>query len=370
MELATKLVELEKRTSQHRELLLTEEAAKTALVMPFLQALGYDVFNPAEVVPEFIADVGVKRGEKVDYAIRIDGKLAMLVECKPSSVDLDLKHASQLFRYFATTEARVALLTNGVVYQFYSDIDQPNKMDEKPFFVFSMDAIRRSDPAVLERFGRHQFNIDLIVAEASRLKIESQMRIELQKEFASPSDEFVKMIATRIQPGGRLTSAVKEQFQPMLAAAIAGIIRDRVNDRITNALNVANPAPETIGAGASDDMSDPGDGLITTEDEITGFRIIQAIAARHVDPKRIVIRDSKSYCAILLDDNNRKSVARLHFNSPTTRYVGTFSDKTETRHLVAAVTDIYKLEDAIVGRLAELGAGKDVGQKVAAPIPS
>ena len=130
MELATKLVELEKRTAQHRELLLTEEAAKTALVMPFIQSLGYDVFNPAEVIPEFTADVGIKKGEKVDYAICIDGQLKILMECKPSSVDLDLKHASQLFRYFSTTDARVAVLTNGVQYQFYSDIKLLNVLME------------------------------------------------------------------------------------------------------------------------------------------------------------------------------------------------------------------------------------------------
>lgn len=352
MDLATKLVELEKRTSEHRELLLTEEAAKTALVMPFLQALGYDVFNPSEVIPEFTADVGIKKGEKVDYALCIDRKVSILIECKPSSVDLDLKHASQLYRYFSTTEARVAVLTNGVVYQFYSDIEQPNKMDDKPFFVFSMDSIRRTDPATLERFSKSQFSVEGIVAEAGRLKLQSSIRIELEKEFASPSEEFVKLMAARVQ-SGRLTATIKEQFQAILAGSIAALIRDRVNDRLTNALNVANPAPTMIEEGASDDMSE-GDGIITTDDEIAGFRIIQAMAARHIDPKRIVIRDSKSYCAILLDDNNRKTLARLHFNSPTTRYLGTFAGKEETRQSILALTDIYKFEDQVAARIAEL----------------
>ena len=337
--------------------MLTEEAAKTALVMPFLQALGYDVFNPSEVIPEFTADVGLKKGEKVDYALCIDGKLSILVECKPSSVDLDLKHASQLFRYFATTDARVAVLTNGVVYQYYSDIEQPNKMDEKPFYIFSMDSIKRADPGTLERFGRHQFDIDAILMEAGRLKLESQMRIELEKEFAAPSDEFVRMMATRIQPGVRFTAQVKEQLAPVLSASVAALVRDRVNERLTSALNVANPTVVDLPEGGSDDMSVAEDGVVTTDDEIAGFRIVQAIAARHVDPKRIVIRDSKSYCAILLDDNNRKSLARLHFNSPTTRYVGTFAGKAETRHPVSALTDLYKLEGEIVARLQELEAG-------------
>lgn len=353
MDLATKLVELEKRTAQHRELLLTEEAAKTALVMPLLQALEYDVFNPAEVIPEFTADVGIKKGEKVDYAIAIDGKLIMLIECKPSSVDLDLKHASQLYRYFSTTETRIAVLTNGVVYQFYSDIDQPNRMDDKPFFIFSMDAIRRTDPAVLDRFRKSQFNIEEILAEAGRLKLQSLMRVELEREFALPSEEFVRLMAGRVQQG-RLTAAAKEQLGGILALSIASLIRDKVNDRLTSALNVANPSPLPIEQGKSDDMS-VGDGVITTDDEIGGFRIVQAIAARLVDPKRVVIRDSKSYCAILLDDNNRKTLARLHFNSPTTRYFGTFVDKDETRHPVSALTDIYKLENLIIARINELG---------------
>lgn len=352
MDLATKLVELEKRTAQHRELLLTEEAAKTALVMPFLQALGYDVFNPNEVIPEFTADVGIKKGEKVDYALCINGTLSILVECKPSSVDLDLKHASQLFRYFSTTDARVAILTNGVVYQFYSDTEQPNKMDEKPFFVFSLESIKRTDPATLERFSPSTFSIEGIVAEAGRLKMESLVRIELEREFAAPSEEFVRFMASRVQ-SGRLTAAVREQFQAILTASIGSLIRDRVNERLTSALNVANPSPEPIEDGASDDLSD-GDGIITTDDEIAGFRIIQAIATRHIDPKRVTIRDSKSYCAILLDDNNRKTLARLHFNSLTTRYVGTFTGKEETRHSVQALTDLYKLEPQISARLTEL----------------
>ena len=355
MDLATKLVELERRTAQHRELLLTEEAAKTALVLPFFQALGYDVFNPSEVIPEFIADVPGKKGDKVDYALCADGRLNILVECKPSTVDLEVRHAEQLFRYFSATEARVAMLTNGVVYKFYSDTEKPNIMDAKPFFVFSLDAIRRSDPATLERFTRGQFDIAAIIAEAGRLKLESLVRVEIEREFAQPSDDWVRLIAKRVSPA-QLTATMREQYGQLIATAIAQLIRERVNDRLTSALHVANPEPLSIDEGATDDPA-AGDGVITTDDEIGGFRIVQAIAARHVDPNRVVIRDSKSYCAILLDDNNRKTLARLHFNSPTTRYVGTFVGKTETRQAVSALTDLYKLEPAIVARIVELEGG-------------
>lgn len=350
MDLATKLTELAARTQQHREILLTEEAAKTALVMPFLQALGYDVFNPSEVVPEFTADVGTKKGEKVDYAICREGKISILVECKPSSVELCLKHASQLYRYFSVTDARLAVLTNGVVYQFYTDTDQPNKMDANPFFSFSMDSVRKADVRILEQFTKSAFNIDAIIQEAGNLKLESMVRLELEKEMASPSEELIRLVAARVQPG-RVTPAIKENFHRLIVNSFAGMVRDLVNERLTSALN-ASTLPEI--EEVSTEVGPSEDGVITTEEEISGYRIIQAIAAKHVDPSRLVMRDAKSYCAILLDDNNRKAIARLWFNGISTKYIGTFTAKDETKHTISGLTDIYRLAPLIEERLAEL----------------
>lgn len=357
MDIQTKLGELAQRTLQHREVLLTEEAAKNALVMPFIQALGYDVFNPSEVIPEYTADVGTKKGEKVDYAICDGGKIRILVECKPSTVPLNLNHASQLFRYFSVTEARLAILTNGVVYQFYSDVEAPNKMDDRPFFTFSMDALKPGDARTIEKFTKQAFDIDKIVQEAGLLKLQSLLRKELEKEMAEPSEELVRMLASRVHDG-RVTAQVRDNFGKMIVSTFASIIRDKVNERLSTALNAAAPS-------ISDEEQAPtaGDeeGVITTAEEVSGFHIVQAIASRLVKPKRVVMRDAKSYCAILLDDNNRKTIARLHFNGLTTKYVGTFVDKAEERHLIADMTDIYQLAPLIEARLKELESGQGQG---------
>lgn len=354
MELEARIAELSKVVREHREVLLTEEAAKTALVMPFLQALGYNVFNPAEVVPEFTCDVGTKKGEKVDYAICQEGQIRMLVECKPANSELSLNHASQLFRYFATTDARVAILTNGVVYKFFSDIDSPNRMDDKPFFTLQLDtAIRKHDLRTLEGFSKHAFDIDKIVQEAGNLKLQSLVYKELQAEFQQPSDEFVRMIAAKVQPG-RFTGQVKETFSSLIINSVSALVRDKVNERLTSALSASNPPEEN---GAEEDTGS-AEATFTSEEEVAGFNIIRAIAARVVDPKRVVMRDAKSYCAVLLDDNNRKTIARLHFNSPTARYLGTFTAKEEKRESVADPLDIYKHEPAILQRLEELAAQK------------
>lgn len=350
MDLETRIAELSKRAQEHREVLLTEEAAKNALVMPFLQALGYDVFNPSEVVPEFTCDVGIKKGEKVDYAICREGRVSMLVECKPASSELSVSHASQLFRYFATTDARLALLTNGVVYKFFSDVDTPNRMDDKPFFTFSLDSIRKGDVKTLTGFTRENFNIEQIVQEAGNLKLQSLVYKELLKEFEEPSEDFVRLIAARVSPG-RFTAQVRDSFRSLIATSFGSLIRDRVTERLTSALSASNPADD---ADEAEQAGGGGETVLTTDDENAGFNIIRAIGARLVDPKRIVIRDAHSYCAVLLDDNNRKTIARLHFNSPTTRYLGTFSGKDETRERVSEPVDIYRHEAAISRRIAEL----------------
>jgi hypothetical protein len=318
--------------------------------MPFLQSLGYDVFNPSEVIPEFTADVGTKKGEKVDYAICSGGKVTILIECKPSSAELNINHAAQLFRYFSVTDARLAILTNGVVYQFYSDVEKPNKMDEKPFFTFSMDAIKPTDIKTLEKFAKSDFDINKIVQEAGNLKIQSLLRKEIEKEFAEPSEEFVRMMAARVHDG-RLTQAVKDSFGRILGATIGLVIRDLVTDRLSNALKASAPV---ISEGSEAPALESDEIVVTTQEEVSGFHIVQAIASRLVDPKRIVLRDAKSYCAILLDNNNRKTVARMHFNGITTKYFGTFTDKDEQRNLIGELTQIYQYAPQIEARLLEL----------------
>ena len=346
MDLGGRISEIQKRVAEHREVLLTEEAAKTALVMPMIQALGFDVFNPKEVIPEYTADVSIKKGEKVDYALLIDGSLKVLIECKPSNVDLSLKNAAQLFRYFSVCDARLAILTNGVKYQFYSDLDDVNKMDDRPFFTFNIESFRQADLRTLEKFTREKFDVDAIVSEAGSLRTQTQLRHELEAEFRTPSEEFVKLMTAKVVTG-RNTTQARQQIQDLLPGAINALIRDLVTERLSEALNASRPSAEEENVEAPE-------AVITTEEELSGYRIIQAIAARHVDPKRLYLRDAKSYCAILLDDNNRKPVARLHFDSLTRKYVGTFEGKVETKHLIAEITDIYKLTDLISGQVQAL----------------
>lgn len=339
MELQTKLEALSEKANTHRELLKTEEAAKTALVMPLLQALGYDVFNPNEVVPEFTCDVGIKKGEKVDYAICIDGAITMLIECKPSHQELSIKHASQLYRYFGVTDAKFAILTNGACYKFYTDLDSSNRMDQKPFFEFDLCKLRKTDIRNIAKFQRLDFDVDTIFETAASLQMEGEVVKVLERQMADPSADLVRLVAGQVT-GRRLNAGTKAAIARHIPNAFNAIIRNRLNDRLSSAIDQGDEEP----ASSSE--------IETTADELEGFNIVRAIASEVVDPSRIVMRDQKSYCAILLDDNNRKPVARLWFNSDTTRHFGTFdSDKEETRHLIGGTVDIFQHREAVLARI-------------------
>lgn len=345
MELFDTLTRLAARLESQRELLTTEEATKNAVIMPIMNALGYNVFDPTEVIPEFTADVGVKKGEKVDYAIVIGGEPMILIECKGINTKLDFKHASQLYRYFGVTSARFAVLTNGQHLWFYTDLDSPNKMDSKAFFKFDLNDFDARDVAELSKFGKAVFNLENILANATELKFTQQLGSVLEAEIESPSDELVKHLTSKIYDG-RFTSAVCDQFRPLVKTAF----RDFINDRLSNRLKSALQGVDADIAISSDDSSEAvaDDGIVTTAEEMEGFHIVRAILAKHVPIKRVVMRDTKSYCGVLLDDNNRKPICRLHFNG-SQKYVGTFdSEKVETRNPIDRIEAIYGFEDQLL----------------------
>lgn len=157
MDFIDQLKQFSKRVESMKDSIQTEEATKTAIIMPFFSMLGYDVFNPQEFVPEFTADVGIKKGEKVDYAIIRDGQPVILIECKSISENLD-RHDSQLFRYFGTTTAKFAILTNGIIYRFYTDLDSPNKMDDDPFLTINILDVRENQVPELKKFSKSVFD--------------------------------------------------------------------------------------------------------------------------------------------------------------------------------------------------------------------
>ena len=334
----------------------TEEATKIAFIMPFVRALGYDTTDPTEVIPEFTADIGTKKGEKVDYAIAKGGAPVILMECKWSGADLDREDASQLYRYFATAKARFAILTNGIIYRFYTDLEQPNVMDSKPFFEFNMLDIKEPLVEELKRFTKTSFDLDNILTIASDLKYTNEIKRILAEQLSDPSDDFVRFLGRQVYDGV-MTKTVREQFAQVTKRAFQQFVSDRI-DRILERRKSEVLGEETASseASAQDEkgLEEPQKdrGVVTTEEEIEGYYIVKAILREVIDPKRVAIRDRLSYCGILLDNNQLKPICRLWFNS-SQKYLGLFDEqKKEQRVPIEDLNDIYRHADRLKARVA------------------
>jgi hypothetical protein len=359
MEFEERLVALAAKVQNQRAAIQTEEATKNAFIMPFISTiLGYDVFNPLEVVPEFTADVGVKKGEKIDYAIMREGEVQILIECKTATGQLKIEHASQLFRYFAVTNARIAVLTNGQVYNFYTDLDAPNRMDEKPFLVLDLSDIDETLIPELKKLTKDVFDLDSVISAAEELKYVGALKREIAAQFREPTDEWIKFFTSRVYDGA-YTQKVRTQFTTLVSKATRQFLNEQVNDRLKTALGAtALPVPSgadgasassvTSEAAAERDIEENNDAIETTLEELEGYQIVKAIACAEVKPQRVVHRDAKSYFAILLDDNNRKPIARLWFNGKKQKYLGVFdAAKVETKIPIESLDGIYEHAEAI-----------------------
>ncbi|MDE2852882.1 MAG: type I restriction endonuclease [Chloroflexota bacterium] len=193
------------------------------LVMPFFEALGYSVHNPNDVEPEFTADLFAS-GTRVDYALKKAGKPIVLIEVKRASVKLERHHTRQLHYYFSSKlDVRFGIVTNGLEYRFYSDLDLPNVMDDEPFLTLNMLNLDDSLMADLELFTKSSFDKDRVVDAARIAKNRAMIRRVLNTEFDPLSPKAIEFIlnialadSTVETRRTELTQLVKEEWQLML----------------------------------------------------------------------------------------------------------------------------------------------------------
>lgn len=304
--------------------ILTEEATKSALVMPFIQALGYNVFDITEVVPEFDANVGASKKYKLDYAILQEGQPIILIECKHHTDALGEDARTQLFHYFAATHARIGVLTNGVTYRFYSDLVETNKLDEKPFL--ELNLLNLQEPLIeeLKKLSKHSFDIEEILSAASELKYTKEIKRILLEQFNEPTEDFVKFFAAQVYSGS-VTKRVREEFTPFVKRAFRQFVREQISGLLQSASNLADAEANNEAPAAAEEMEEETNGIETTDIEIEGFHIVRAIVSEIVDPGRITYSDKMSYCNVLLDNKTTKPICRMYFNNPERKSIGLFT---------------------------------------------
>jgi hypothetical protein len=325
-----------------------EQSTKQALIIPFIKALGYDVYDLNEVVPEFTADFAEKKGEKVDYAILHDGDPAVLVECKPANGDLSVEHAEQLFRYFQVTDARIGVLTNGVTYRFFSDLEEKNKMDDRPFLEFNLFDFNEQEIKELKNLRKSTFDLNEMVDAAHDLKYRKALREYLETQWQEPEEDFVHFMTKHVYDG-RVTQRVRDQFQSIVRKALRQLVHDKVRGHLTSALAEEEAsAAESFTPPEEDEEEDLPDGVVrkegevvTLEQEVQAYRIVKAILREVVDVDRVAQRDLKTRFNVLLDDNNRKPICRFYFHKGQDRLGLIDENKEEERVEIDSLDEIY-----------------------------
>lgn len=332
--------------------LKTEEATKHSLVLPFLQMLGFNVFDPSEVVPEFHADVGTKKGEKVDYAIMLNGKPVILIEAKTCTDQLN-GHDSQLFRYFSATESKFAILTNGIIYKFYSDLQEPNKMDLEPFWEFNLFDPKEAVVAELKKFQKVNFNTDDLVSAAANLKYTTKIKSLLEAELREPSDDFARFWLKDAY-AGKVTASVLERLKPIVKKALNQYISELIGEKLKSAIETTMEPEKQVAASveavpvpATTDGDDKPR-IVTTTEEIEGFYVVKAILRDVVDPARITYKDTASYLGIMLDGNVRKWICRLYLNGGKKYLAWQAEGKEEKSARIDCIDDMFKYKDELL----------------------
>lgn len=360
MDFKDSIFQLADRVMALKESIQTEEATKNAFIMPFIQILGYDVFNPLEVVPEMDCDIAKKKGEKIDYAIMKDGVPIMLIECKHWKQDLNL-HDNQLKRYYVASKAKFGVLTNGIVYRFYADLIKENIMDDVPFLEFNLEEIRETQIEEVKKFCKENFDLDNIMSSANELKYMSEVKKVIRSEFTEPSPELVKLLTKRVYEG-IVTQKVLDQFTDIVMRAL----KSHINDVMSEKLGIAIKATQAEGAPVQttpvvtekkeeeekekpQNEEDKNSKINTTTEEMEGYYIVKSIVCEIIASERVTYRDSQSYFAIFADDNNRKPICRLRFNNTNNKRIGFIDEnKNEQLETIDKVDDIYNFKKELI----------------------
>lgn len=344
MELEKELKNLSERIESLKDNVATEEATKHSFIMPFISALGYDVFNPTIVIPEFTADISKKKNEKVDYAIMHDNVPLILIEAKAHNENLE-QHATQLERYFTVTESKFAILTNGIEYKIFTDLEKPNKMDSVPFFSFNLLKLKDRDIKELSKFKSENFDIENIVTSAGNKKYISGIKDIFKQEVKNPSDDLARFFASRLSDKV-LRQNVLDEFKIYIKTAFSEIVTDMAQEKI-NSLKSKLSVEIDNNEEKEDNKEEDDNGIITTEEELQGFFIVKSILAEKFDLERIFARDTKSYFGILLDNNNRKWICRLLFNTKQKYLSLHIEDKKEEKFSINKIEDIYNYKNQL-----------------------
>ncbi|MEH2452613.1 type I restriction endonuclease [Nostoc sp.] len=370
------ITKLSEQVRKRADQVVGEEATKMALIVPFLNALGYDVYDPSEVMPEYVADFAIKKAgqfEKVDYALAINNNIVMLVEAKARGQKAEA-HDGQLSRYFnGLLTTKVAIVTNGVEYRFFTDLRDKNVMDKEPFFSFNILEYDTKDIDNLKFFHRDNFDVTAITNYAEEMVYVKGMTQLLGNLLRSPSEEFVRFLVAELgtvapsyEIKGRMTGKVIDKFKPIVKKSIQGSLVELMTRSLSQEITqpVELEVEQEIEEEDKQQESQELPKIVTTAEEIEAFEKIKAITQTSRSYNfELQYKDTVSYFGINLVGKTTWWFLRLYLSSQKKSFITRLSvdevkslaSNFEVQEVTASVGDATsKVIISSVGDFAQL----------------
>jgi len=370
---------LSQQVKERKQYVRSEASTKSSLINPFIRLIGYDTEDPREVVGEYSADFAKRTGGKlecVDYALFKDGKPVIFIEAKPIGEELG-NHEPQLARYFnATAEVRFGILSNGIVYKFFSDLKRRNIMDSEPFFEFNFDNYLDTDLQALAKFRKAEFDVQALVKLAEELAYLSNLKCILRVMFRNPTDDFIGFLTRKIY-SGKVNQRIIDRFRPLVKQSTSAVIVELVSQGVVEVISKPQekqePKSERLAKEPIPEAGDEKPEVVTTEEELKAFYLIKEMVSNAVpDPSVISYTDRVYYFSVHLDSPSkwfvrlrcrpRKSSIVLRISPEEAqglavgftvrKYIGGSLDLAEV--IISSIEDIKHLQNLLVASLRKV----------------
>lgn len=334
MGLLEDLRKLSEKVKLRKDHVKGEEATKHALIVPFLQVIGFDTTDPLEVKPEFVADFAKRRSngqfQKVDYLITVKGEPAIFVEAKSVEAAAE-EHDGQLRYYFnSTPSVKLAIVTNGLVYRFFTDLKMHNIMDEVPFLEFNILQITEREAGIIERYTKARFDAESVRQHAEEVISLEKVTKLINDLLRNPSASFVKLVIEQLDLVGdnRITANVISRFEPIVRKSIENVLFEHVARAIQQMQAPPPQAPEPAqppqmqSAPATPLQRQPqpeaSPAAVTVDEDLEIFGIVKRICAESPHKATIQHKDAANFFVINLG-TSRSWFIRLYAGKRTKR---------------------------------------------------
>jgi len=296
MGFAEDIAKVYEQVRKRAEQVVGEESTKMALILPFLSALGYDIYDPTEVMPEYVADFAIRRSgqlEKVDYALAINDTIVMIVEAKARGQKAEA-HDGQLKKYFNSLLAtKVSIVTNGIQYRFFTDLRNTNVMDDEPFFSSNVLEYDSKDIENLKFFHRDNFDVAAISSHAEEMVYLKSLTKLVGDLLRSPSEDFMRFLlgqlglegkklgleGKKLGLEGKINKKKLDKFEPLIKKSIQNSLVELMTRSLSQEIAQPVEADKPVEPDEIEEIEEEGSKVETTAEELEAFEKIKTIAA-------------------------------------------------------------------------------------------